>query len=107
MKNNIICMLLTALIGFAVAFLNYIISKKVLIKAADKYAFTTVVRQVIQVLYLVAVYFFFADKATVMYALIGAAVGMTLPMFYFTKKLVGFNDKTGNKDNAKEANEDG
>ena len=42
-----------------------------------------------------------------MYALIGAAVGMTLPMFYFTKKLVNFNDTNSEKEKAKEANEDG
>ena len=63
MKINIICMTVTTLTGLAICFLNYIISKKVLVKTPEKYAFTTVIRQVIQVLYFVAVYFYLPIKA--------------------------------------------
>ena len=83
-----------AAVGFFIAFLNYIISKKVLIKAPEKYSATLIVRQIIQVGYLVAVYFIGSETkiASLTYILVGAVVGMTVPMFLFTKKLLAIND---------------
>ena len=83
-----------AAVGFFIAFLNYIISKKVLMKAPDKYSVTLIARQILQVGYLVAVYFVGSETqiAALIYLLVGAVIGMTVPMFFFTKKLLVLND---------------
>ena len=83
-----------AAVGFFIAFFNYIISKKVLLKAPDKYSVTIIVRQIFQIGYLVAVYFIGSETqiASLTYLLVGAVAGMTVPMFFFTKKLLALND---------------
>ena len=54
---------------------------------------TAVIRQVINVAYLAAVYFVSsAVLSSVVYPLVGAVVGLTVPMFIFTFKLVKKND---------------
>lgn len=93
MNYDIIGAVISALIGFAIAYLNYVISKYVLKKSPQKYSFTTVLRQVIQIAYLAAVYFIGEKTGTdIIYLLVGAVLGMTLPMLYFTKKLINFNE---------------
>lgn len=93
MKYEIVGAAIAASVGFAIAYINYVISKSVLEKSPQKYSFTTVLRQIIQIGYLAAVYFI-GEKTgiDVIYLLIGAVLGITLPMFYFTKKLVNFNE---------------
>ena len=94
MKYDITGVVICALVGFAVAFVNYVISKKILETSPEKFALATVVRQVIQVGYLVAVYFVGSRiEINLMYALIGAVAGMTVPMLFFTRKLVSFNQQ--------------
>ena len=105
MSHNIIGAFVTAVIGLLIAFINYSFSKKVLEKAPDKYALITVVRQILQIGFLAIVYLIGAkiQVADVVYLLVGAVLGMTAPMFYFTKKLLTFNEslvKTKKEDDA-------
>lgn len=111
MNYNIIGAALAAVIGLLIAFVNYLISKKVLISAPGKYSFITVVRQIIQIGYLAAVYFVGESTGTVnpAYLLVGAVLGMTLPMLLFTKKLLAVNESkpAAQKDKGKEDETDG
>ena len=109
MNPDIIGALVAAIAGFLVTFINYTFSKKVLIKTPDKFLFTTMARQVLQVLFLVLVYFIGTktEVANVMYLLVGAVLGMTVPMVYFTKKLLSFNKTTDTKKEEKEGEADG
>lgn len=109
MLSDIIGAVIAAAFGFLIAFTNYIISKKVLLKNPDKYSASFVARQILQVAYLVLVYFIgsktqFADLA---YLLVGAVAGMTIPMFFFTKKLLSFNDTIKTPKPEKEEKADG
>lgn len=94
MNHNIIGVALATVIGLGVAFLNYFLSKTVLLKAPDKFSLTTVLRQVIQVGYLVLVYFIGnrVEGLNSIYLLVGAVSGMTIPMLFLTKKLLTVND---------------
>ncbi len=109
MLPDIIGAIVAAIAGFLIAFINYTFSKKVIMKAPDKFLFTTMARQVLQVLFLVFVYFIGtkAEIANVMYLLVGAVLGMTIPMIYFTKKLLTFNKSTRTKKDEKEVETDG
>ena len=105
MSHNIIGALVTAVIGFLIAFINYKKKKKALEKAPEKFSLITVVRQILQIGYLAIVYFVGTkiQVADVVYLLVGAVSGMTIPMFYFTKKLLTFNEslvKTKKEDDA-------
>lgn len=105
MDNDIIGAAIAVAIGLFVAFVNYLISKKILIKAPEKYSLITVVRTVIQVAFLALVYFVGTKTgiADPVYLLVGAVLGMTVPMFFFTKKLLAVNDSlTRNTKNEKE-----
>lgn len=108
MGTDISGAVITALIGVVISFLNYLISKQVLLKNPQKYSFTTIMRQVLQVLFLVAVYFIGQKtRFDIFYLLIGAALGITIPMFYFTGKLVKINDSVQKDKKAKEDEIDG
>ena len=69
----------------------------------------TVVRQALQIGFLVAVYLVGTriDSVEITYLLVGAVVGMTLPMLYFTKKLLKVNEKASEAKKEKEAEDDG
>ena len=89
MIGNIIGALLAFALGIAVAFFNYILARQILLKRPDMYGASAIMRQIIQVVFLVTVYFV-GDHVSVSlwYLLIGAVLGITLPLFYFTKKLL-------------------
>lgn len=99
MNHNITGAVLAALSGVAIAFINYLFSKKVLIKSPEKFSLITVARQFLQVGFLVLVYFIGSKTqlADPMYLLVGAVIGMTLPMIYFTRKLLHVNESTAKK----------
>lgn len=109
MNPDIIGAVITAIIGTLIAFVNYVFSKRVLTKAPEKYSFTTVVRQVLQIGFLALVYFAGTKltDADPVYLLVGAVLGLTLPMFYFTKKLLSLNETMTSKEKGKEDTEDG
>ena len=106
MKANLIGAALTLALGILIAYLNYLLSAYMLKKHPQSYPSSMALRQIVQVLYFVAVFFVGEkSKADVVYLLIGAAVGITVPMFYFTSKLVKLNDAL-NKER-KESESDG
>lgn len=109
MNANIIGVIVAVVCGFFIAFLNYILSKIILTKAPEKYSLITVVRQVFQIGFLVAVYFV-GDKiqsVNTIYLLVGAVVGMTAPMIYFTRKLLMLNRTANKKEPEKEGDANG
>ena len=107
MLFNLIGAVVAAVMGGLVAFLNYIMSKTVLEKVPDKYAFTMIVRQVLQIGFLVVAYFIGSkiESINLVYILVGAVLGLTLPMMIFTKKLLAFNNNLNEK--RKGASDDG
>ena len=109
MNHNIIGAIVAAIAGVVIALINYIFSKKVLINAPEKYSLITVVRQILQVGFLVVVYFTGTKTqlADPIYLLIGAVLGMTVPMIYFTKKLLLINEAEAKAKNKKEDEADG
>ena len=89
----IAALVISLLGGVAMASVNYIITNAVMKKKPDMLSMTAVVRQVINVAYLAAVYFVSsAVLSSVAYPLVGAVIGLTVPMFIFTFKLVKKND---------------
>lgn len=84
-------------VGLLISALNYLISKYVLKHHADKFSIVGALRQVIQVAFIVALYFI-SDYMPFnkWYILIGGVLGITIPMFYFTFKLIKTN-KEGDK----------
>ena len=91
MFSNIIGAVITAAVGFLIALLNFIFSKGVLQKKPDKIPTAFIGRQLLQVAYLVLVYLVGSrvKNIDIVFLLVGAAVGMTIPMFFFTKKTFG------------------
>ncbi len=91
--TDILGAVITFALGVGIATLNYCISKYFLVKNPDKFAMTTVVKQIFNVGYLVVVYMlgdFLPFKLS--YLLIGAVLGITLPMFIYTRKLLQLNE---------------
>ncbi|MBQ3182613.1 MAG: hypothetical protein IJB24_04845 [Clostridia bacterium] len=85
--------------GAAVAYLNYIVSKYLIKNKPDMYTGGQIIRSAIQIGYLLIIFTLGGytpwDKT---WLLIGGCLGITLPMFYFTVKLVKFNDKKKEED---------
>ena len=107
MAQNIIGAVICALAGFLVAYINYALSRKILETHPEKFALATVARQVVQVGYLIAVYFIGSKlSVSLVFLLVGAVIGMTVPMFFFTKKLLTVNESFGrkNKNGAEDEN---
>lgn len=106
MDTNIIGAVIAIISGFLVALVNYVISKNVLEKAPGKYSLITVVRQVLQIGFLVVVYFVGTKIQEVdrTYLLVGAVLGMTVPMIYFTKKLISINQNSAKKGKGEDVN---
>ncbi|MBQ4562186.1 MAG: hypothetical protein IJA55_07685 [Clostridia bacterium] len=76
------------------AYINYAVSKYLLKKYPDMYTGGQVIRSVIQIGYLVLLYTLGGHTPwDPLWLLVGGCLGITLPMFYFTYKLVKFNDK--------------
>ena len=79
--------------GAAIAGVNYIIARRTLTNRPQLFASVTMLRQVFSIVYLVAAYFvsrmWIPD--CMLSILIGAALGVTLPSFFFTSKLLRIN----------------
>lgn len=109
MNHNIIGAVITAVVGLLIAFINYTLSKRVLIKSPERYSLITVARQLLQIGFLVVVYFV-GEKtqlADPTYLLVGAVIGMTVPMLFFTKKLLDINNTAAKNKTEKEDEADG
>lgn len=108
MAHNIIGAVICALAGLLIAYVNYALSRKILEANPEKLALATVARQIIQVGYLMAVYFIGSEfTVSLTFLLVGAAAGMTVPMLFFTKKLVAFNEGMAAKEKNGEEDENG
>lgn len=82
-----------ALVGGAlIGLLNYHISKGILKKRPEQYALGTVVRQLLNIGWLLACYAVGESTSLSTVALlVGAALGITLPSLYFTPRLLRLN----------------
>lgn len=92
--NNIFGAALSFAGGVGIAAICYAISKYMLKKQSGLYSSMQIVRQLIQIAYLVVIYF--AAPRTpwdLVWLLVGGCLGITLPMFFFTYRLVKLNDK--------------
>ncbi len=108
MNENIVGAIITFALGIVVAYLNFLLSKAILVKQPEKYAFSTIIRQITQILYIVAVYFVSTVAPWDMwYMLIGAVLGVSVPMIYFTHKLLQLNASMHTKDKKKEGEDNG
>ncbi len=91
--------MLAFVLGGIVSFGNYKITAKILKEKPNLVAAGTVVRQLFNVGYLAAVYFLVPyTPFSLIPALVGAVLGLTLTMFFFTARLVKSMDRTGGKD---------
>ncbi len=108
MTHNIVGAVICTLAGFFIAYVNYVISRKILSAYPEKLALSTVARQVVQVGYLASVYFIGSGtQVNLTYLLVGAVLGMTVPMLFFTKKLVELNESLARKPKNGEEDENG
>lgn len=108
MNENLVGAIITFALGIVIAYLSFLISKAILTKKPEKFAFSTVLRQIVQIFYLVAVYFIskYAPWDS-WYMLIGAVLGVTMPMFYFTHKLLQINQNVNTQSKKKEGEDNG
>lgn len=99
LETNLFGAALAFLLGAAIAWLNYRLSCRALKRAPDKFAASAPLRQLIQVAYLVALFFLGVytpwDRV---WLLVGSCLGITIPMIYFTHKLVKLNESMGRKE---------
>lgn len=97
--NNIIGAIIAFLIGFCISAVNYAISKYILKKHTSKYPYLQFIRLPLQIGYLVALYFCSGFTPWgVDWLLIGGALGVTVPMLFFTYRLVKINDAQGRRE---------
>ena len=81
-------------LGIGISALNYYISRLMLLKCPDKFAYSTVFRTLVLVLFLIATYFIGSlTPCDLTWLLVGAALGATLPSFFFTSRLLKLNQK--------------
>ena len=107
MLPNIVGSVVSAALGVGVAYLNYCISKYMLLKCQDKFAFSTVIRTLVCVIFLALV--FVVGELTpcnVTLLLVCAGFGATLPTLFFTKKLLSYSKSISEKNKNSEKKED-
>ena len=96
MQSDLFGAALFFIIGAVIAFGNFKLSEFFLKNKKDKFSSVTVIRQTVQVAYILIL--FFTAKYTPwdrLYVLIGGASGVTLPMIVFTFLLLKTNKKRG------------
>lgn len=92
-NNNILGAGIACIVGIGVAAINYGIARFILKKQPERYALSQLFRQVLQIGYLLLLYF--AGSKTPwseIWLLVGGALGLTLPMPFLTYRLVKFNN---------------
>lgn len=98
-ESNIIGAVLCFALGIVVASVSYAVSRAILKKCPEKYASYQIVRQILQVGYLILLFAFGGytpwDST---YLLVGGALGITLPMIWFTYRLVKLNSSSQGKE---------
>ncbi|MBQ7035769.1 MAG: hypothetical protein IJN34_08545 [Clostridia bacterium] len=97
--KNILGAALAFLLGLAVAAANYGLSRLLLIKQPRLFAAGQVIRQILSVGYLLALYFLGGKTPwNPLWLLIGGGLGLTLPLLWSTKRLVQLSQ--GKEDSA-------
>lgn len=97
--TNMFGAVLSFAVGAAVAALNYVFSRYLLTKRPSMYAGMEIVWQTIQIAYLGALVLLGGytpwDR---LWLLVGGSLGITLPKFWFTYRLVKLNDSLHKKE---------
>ena len=102
MLPNIVGALLSAAVGVGVAYLNYCISKYMLLKCQDKFAFSTVIRTLVCVIFLALVFVVGGlTPCNLTLLLVCAGFGATIPTLFFTKKLLSYSKFISEKNSEK------
>ena len=84
--------------GALISFFNYLLSRAVLQYKATFYTAFSVVRQIFQIGYLVVLYFVASYTPwDALILLVGGVLGITLPMFFFTWRLLRLSDSQSKK----------
>ena len=101
MTSNIVGALLSFAVGVGIAAVCYGISRWALLHRPERYVAADVVRRLLQIGYLLALYFLGGytpwDK---LWLVVGGGLGITLPMFWFTYRLVKLNDSLDRKEDS-------
>lgn len=107
MLPDIIGTAVSAMLGVGVAYLNFCISKYMLRACPDKFAYSTVIRTLICVIFLALVYFIGSlTPCNITLLLVGAVFGTTLPTLLFTKSLLNYSKALSSQDKKSEKKED-
>lgn len=89
MGHNILGSVVAFIIGVAVSFLNYLISRTVLQKKSQMYSSISSIRMIINLVFLITVYFASSPLGfDSTYCLIGGGLGLTISLFCFTPMLL-------------------
>lgn len=98
-RTNIFGAVLSFGVGAAIAALHYAFSRRLLLKAPARYAVMQFIWQGVQIAYLFALFALGGytpwDR---LWLLAGGCFGITLPMLWFTRRLVKLNDELGKKE---------
>lgn len=92
MDANWVGAVLAFSVGFGIAALNYLLSKFMLKKHPAQFSAVSVVRQLLQVAYIVLL-FALGDRTPwdKLWLLVGGVLGVTLPMIFFTSRLLNIS----------------
>lgn len=96
-------------VGVLISLFNFGVSKKILQTDPDRYAFSTAIRQLLNIGWLF-ICFLIGEKTGLPTAalLVGAVLGVTLPSFFFIPHLLRVNREAGAKTSEREeGNADG
>ena len=97
--TNIFGAALAFVVGAALAAVNYAFSRYLLTTRPSMYVGMQFVRQAVQIAYLVILLLFGGRTPwDTVWLLAGGALGITLPMFWFTYRLVRLNDSMHGKE---------
>jgi len=92
--------------GTGVSWINYLISSYILKNYPDKYSFSTLLRQIVQIAFVVLLYIISGQlPVSRWYVLIGGVAGLTVGMFCFTFMLLKQNEIEKSTDSIQENGE--
>ena len=99
LTSNLVGALLSLAVGVGIAAVCYGISRAALLRHPERYGLADIARRLLQVGYLVALYFLGAYTPwDPLWLVVGGGLGITLPMFWFTYRLVKLNDSLDRKE---------